>query len=121
MTMPSHDARPTGEPPAEFDLFQFVVLRFPETTPDLDAEAVDRLQAEHLGYLFAMQQAGLLKVAGPLSDQPDETWRGLCLYQVSSLEEARRLAEEDPAVRAGALSVEVMTWHTPKGWLVSSR
>ena len=29
-----------------------------------------------------MRQAGCLKIAGPLDDQPDASWRGICLYQV---------------------------------------
>ena len=37
------------------------------------------------------------------------------MYQVGSLSEARRLAESDPAVRAGRLRVEVMNWYTEKG------
>jgi hypothetical protein len=41
----------------------------------------------------------------------------VCLYQVASLREARRLAELDPAVRVGALAVAAMTWYTPKGVL----
>jgi len=62
-----------------------------------------------------MKEAGYLKVAGPLGDQPDDSWRGICLYQVGSLGEARRLAETDPAVRAGRLTIEVMHWYTAKG------
>jgi uncharacterized protein len=30
-----------------------------------------------------------------------------------SLEESRRLAEDDPAVRAGRLAVEIMAWYCP--------
>ncbi len=56
-----------------------------------------------------------MKVAGPLVDQPDDSWRGMCLYRVGSLTEARRLAELDPAVRAGRFCVEVMHWYTEKG------
>jgi uncharacterized protein YciI len=62
-----------------------------------------------------MKDAGHLKVAGPIGDQPDEGWRGLCFYQVGSLDEARRFAESDPAVRAGRLVVDVMHWYTKKG------
>jgi uncharacterized protein YciI len=85
--------------------------------PEIDDETAERLQAQHLGHLAAMKEAGHLKVAGPLDDQPDESWRGISVYQVGSLEEARRLAELDPAVRAGSLTVDVMSWHTRKGAL----
>jgi hypothetical protein len=66
-----------------------------------------------------MTEAGYLKVVGPLEQQPDESWRGVCIYQVGSLEKARLLAEMDPAVRAGQLSIEVMRWYTAKGALRS--
>jgi uncharacterized protein YciI len=118
MTSEGHDMPPTAQPPAEFDTFQFIVLCRPEHRPAIDEETVDRLQGQHLGYLFAMQEAGHLKVAGPLENQPDERWRGLCVYRVASLEEARGLAEMDPAVRAGVLAAEAMTWLTPKGSLL---
>ena len=49
------------------------------------------------------------------SDHPDESVRGLTFFCVGSVEEARRLAEDDPAVRAGRLAVDVMTWWCPAG------
>ena len=117
MTTEVPSTPPTAPPPAEFDTYQLVVLRRPGDRPETDGETSDRLQAQHLGHLAAMRQAGCLKIAGPLDDQPDASWRGICLYQVASLHEARRLAELDPAVVAGVLSVDVMTWRTPKGAL----
>ena len=41
--------------------------------------------------------------------------RGLVFFRVGSLAEARSLAEADPAVRAGRLAVDVMTWLCPAG------
>ncbi|MGN6473745.1 MAG: YciI family protein, partial [Mycobacteriales bacterium] len=75
----------------------------------------DLLQAQHLGHFATMKEAGLMRVAGPLSDQPDESMRGICVYQVGSIDEARRLAESDPAVQAGLFTIDVMTWRTAKG------
>ena len=48
--------------------------------------------------------------------EDDETYRGVCVYR-SSLEETRCLAEQDAAVQAGRLAVEVVTWLTEKGAL----
>jgi uncharacterized protein len=42
----------------------------------------------------------------------------LTFYRTGSLEEARRLAEEDPAVRAGRLAVDIMVWYCPVGTMV---
>ena len=117
VTVETPHAPPTAAPPTEFDTYQLVLLCRPENLPEADESTGDRLQAQHLGHLAAMREAGHLKVAGFLDDQPDDSWRGICLYQATSLQEAHRLAELDPAVRAGVLSVEVMTWYTPKGAL----
>jgi uncharacterized protein YciI len=105
----------TAEPPEEFDVYELVVLRRPANTPLIDDATAELLQRQHLGHFAAMKEAGFLRVAGPLDSQPDDSWRGICFYQVGSLTEARRLAESDPAVRAGRLSIEVMNWYTPKG------
>ena len=112
------DAEPrTADPPDDFDVYELVVLRRPAHLPPIDDAAAELLQRQHLGHFATMKDAGYLKVAGPLDDQPDESWRGICLYQVGSLEEARRLAQSDPAVRAGRFSIDVMNWYTAKGAL----
>ena len=76
---------------------------------------VDRIQAEHLAYLGSLRQAGHIVTNGPVLEQPYESLRGLVFYRVGSLDEARRLAEQDPAVQAGRLAVEVMAWWCPAG------
>ncbi len=98
----------------EFDSFALVLLRRPATAPDLPQDELERLQEEHLSHLRAMGEAGKLVGAGPFSDQPDESLRGLCFY-ATSVDEARELAERDPSVQAGRLAVDVMTWWTEKG------
>jgi uncharacterized protein YciI len=91
-----------------------VLLVRPDDTPELSPEESDRLQEAHLAHLEAMARAGMLVGAGPFRDQPDERLRGLCFYDCG-IEEARTLAEQDPAVVAGVLAVEVMTWLTRRG------
>ena len=106
---------PTAEPPSEFDVYELVLLRRAPEAPSIDDDTAESLQRQHLGHLSAMRDARHLKAAGPLDDQPDQSWRGLCFYQVGSLDEARDLAEADPAVRAGRFVVDVMHWYTRKG------
>jgi uncharacterized protein len=50
---------------------------------------------------------------GPVRDQADGSLRGLTFYRTGSLGESRRLAEADPAVRAGRLAIEIVTWYCP--------
>jgi uncharacterized protein YciI len=98
----------------ELERFSFVLLRRGPRAQEFSEEELDRLQEAHLGHLKDMKERGVMAVAGPFSEQPDDTWRGFCLYTVD-LEEARRLAEEDPSVQAGRMAVEVFSWWTKKG------
>jgi uncharacterized protein YciI len=70
---------------------------------------LDEIQAQHLAHLREQGQRGAMVAAGPFGDQPDPSLRGLCLYR-TGLEETRALAERDPAVRAGRLAVDLLTW-----------
>jgi uncharacterized protein YciI len=107
---------PEARPPEEFDEYALVLLYRGLNPPDLDEEESDRLQRQHLGHLSAMQHRGALLASGPFSDQPDETLRGLCLYR-AGLEDARRMAESDPAVRRGRLRIVAFKWYIRKGAL----
>ena len=82
--------------------------------PEAEAEAI---QKQHLAHLTKMGESGKMVVAGPFGDQRDASLRGACLYRVATAEEARALAEADPAVKAGRLRVEVVTWYVGKGYL----
>jgi uncharacterized protein YciI len=94
----------------ELEEFQLVMLRRPADATPYDDETLDRIQEEHLAYLESMAAAGHLIANGPVVDQPDESLRGIGFYNVGSVDEARRLAEGDPAVRAGRLEVQAMRW-----------
>ena len=70
-------------------------------------DEADALQLAHLKYLFGLRGAGKLVLNGPLTS--DTALRGICIVD-ANLEEARRLAEGDPAVKAGHLVVEAHPW-----------
>lgn len=99
----------------DLESFELVILRRPASVPDCDEQTVQRLQHEHLAYLTWLDEAGHTVAAGPLDDQADQSMRGLVFYRTGSLAEARRLASADPAVRAGRLEADVMTWYCPAG------
>jgi hypothetical protein len=100
----------------ELECYSFVLLRRGPRADEFGDEELEQLQEAHLAHLAAMHERGVMAVAGPFSEQPDETWRGFCLYTVE-LDEARRLAESDPSVQAGRMAVEVFNWWTEKGAL----
>jgi uncharacterized protein len=98
----------------ELESYTFVLLRRPVAAPAIDEAEAAALQERHLAHLDQLRAAGKLLGAGPFSDQPDESLRGLCFF-ATTVAEARELMQRDPAVLAGRLEPEVMTWWTPKG------
>jgi uncharacterized protein YciI len=106
-----------ADKPFEMESVQLVLLIRAPTWKKLPAEEAEALQKRHIAHLEAMGKAGHAVVAGPFSDQTDPAYRGVCIYRVGSVEEARKLAEQDPAVQAGQLRVEAMTWWYGKGYM----
>jgi len=88
------------------------LYRGPKWTPEVTPE-VERLQEEHMANIRRMADSGKLLLAGPFSDGGN--LRGMFVFQVDSMEEAKALADADPAVKAGRLTVEMHPWYSAKG------
>ena len=99
----------------DLEAFELVLLRRPASAPDNPEKELERIQREHLAYHAGLREAGHVVTNGPVDGQPDPSLRGLAFYRTGSLERSRQLAEADPAVRAGRLAVEIMTWYCPPG------
>jgi len=82
----------------------------PEKTP-----ATEQLQKDHIANIVRLAELKKLVVAGPFGD--NGTLRGIFVFKVGSLEEARALSETDPAVKAGRLAIDVRPWMVPEGIL----
>jgi uncharacterized protein YciI len=89
------------------------LMRGPNTSqPKAEADAI---QKGHLAYMDALHAQGKLVMAGPFADQGAA--RGVVVYRVKDVAEAKALAAEDPAVKAGRLVLEAYPWMTFKGIL----
>jgi uncharacterized protein len=99
----------------DLEVFEFVLLRRPAGAPDYPDEELERIQREHLAFYAGLREAGHVVTNGPVDGPVDPSLRGLAFYRTGSLERSRQLAEADPAVRAGRLSAEIMTWYCPPG------
>ncbi|HXY16792.1 MAG TPA: YciI family protein [Gaiellaceae bacterium] len=98
----------------EFDRHTIVLLVRPADAPELPHETRDALQDEHLANQAELHERGLVVAAGPFIGQDDDRLRGIAVLSVDAAE-ARRLYSCDPAVVAGQLSIELMTWLVPAG------
>jgi uncharacterized protein len=98
----------------QFDRHTLVLLVLRPDAPELTDEEAAELQDRHLAFRADLRDRGYFLAGGPLVDQQDGRLRGISLWACDH-ETARRLSHEDPAVRAGRLAVEVMTWMVPAG------
>lgn len=76
-----------------------------------DSLTAANLQKAHLENINRLAQAGKLVLAGPFMDKGDV--RGIYVFNVTSVEEARALTETDPAIQAGRLEMELHPWYGP--------
>jgi uncharacterized protein len=97
-----------------FDSHTLILLIRPPDAPELSDGEAATLQDAHLTHQAELAAQGHLIAAGPLVDQDDERLRGIVVLAVDQ-ETARRLYADDPAVRAGRLAIQTMTWLTPAG------
>jgi uncharacterized protein YciI len=97
---------------SRLDTYYFGFLR---RGPTWSPEPVPGLQEAHMGHIRDMAASGKLVIAGPFA--VDGELRGVFVFKVASIDEARKLAEADPAVRAGRLAVDLHPWMVPSGAL----
>lgn len=75
-----------------------------------DGEKRDAMFAGHFANMERLSKAGKLALAGPFSKDPDG-WRGLFVFAVDDMEEAKRLVSTDPVVINGEMVAEYHQWY----------
>ncbi len=94
----------------EYGMKQYV-MAFLKRGPNRDrspAEAAE-LQKAHLENIGRMAEEGTLVLAGPFLDSGDI--RGIYIFNVKTIEEAKKLTKSDPAIQAGSLVMELHPWY----------
>ena len=76
---------------------------------DLGEEESRKLQIAHLNNINRMAEEGKLVVAGPFLD--DGEIRGIYIFNVESIDEAKELTKTDPAIQSGSLTMEFKEWY----------
>jgi uncharacterized protein YciI len=88
--------------------------RGPKWTPE-KTPATEELQKAHIANINRLAETKKLVMAGPFGD--NGTLRGIFVFKVGSLAEAKELAETDPSVKAGRLAIDIHPWMVPEGIL----
>jgi uncharacterized protein YciI len=87
------------------------VIAFLKAGPNRSQDSVTaaNLLKAHLANIQHMAKEGKLVVAGPFMDDTD--LKGIYIFNVGSVGEARALTETDPAIKAGRLVMELHPWY----------
>ncbi|MBF4472458.1 MULTISPECIES: YciI family protein [Flavobacterium] len=64
----------------------------------------------HMANITKLAQEGKLVVAGPFMKN-DRNYRGLYIFNVATIEEAKTLVSTDPAVKSNLLEAELTPWY----------
>ncbi|GJM24481.1 MAG: hypothetical protein DHS20C16_08960 [Phycisphaerae bacterium] len=99
-----------GVPKDMTQYFVGVLYRGEKWSPQV-TEEVTELQKAHLANIGRLADERKLVMAGPFGDGGD--MRGLFFFDVKTMEEAQKLVDTDPAVKAGRLRVELHPWWGP--------
>jgi len=103
----------TKPPRFDNEQYQFGILtRGPKWTAENTPE-IQKIQEGHMANINKMAQAGKLFAAGPILDNGD--MRGIFIFRAASIDEAKALAAEDPAIKAERLKLEILPWFGSKG------
>jgi uncharacterized protein YciI len=107
----AQDTKPT-EKKYEMKMYYLVFLK-KGVNRTQDSLTVKKLQEGHMAHLTKMAESGKMDIAGPVNSDGD--LRGICIYNTATKEEAEKLANEDPMVKAGRLAIEVLPFYSAKG------
>ena len=102
-------ARKTGADERGMRGYVLVILKTgPTRVPD--GEKRDAMFAGHFANMGRLAKEGKLVLAGPFEQDPDG-WRGLFVFAVDSIDEAKAFTETDPVIVNGEMVAEYHAWY----------
>lgn len=102
-------AKRTGADERGMRRYVLVILKTgPTRVPD--GVARDTMFAGHMANISRLAKAGKLALAGPFMQDP-AGWRGLYVFAVDEIEEAKALVATDPVIIQGEMVAEYHPWY----------
>jgi len=94
--------------------FMVLLRRGPAWTAAVTPETT-KVSQGHMANIQRLTKEGKMVVAGPFDGQSgDRALAGIFILRVASMDEAKALADSDPAVKAGRFVYEIAPWWGPK-------
>ncbi len=111
-TNPKYDealAKKLGADDYGMKSYVLVILKTGENTSKDEQKMTEAFNG-HMANMNKMVEDGKLIVAGPI-DKNENSYRGIFILNVPTLEEAKALLQTDPAIKAKYLAVDVYKWY----------
>jgi len=90
-----------------------MLYRGPAATKESTPET-QKLQEARLAHITKLAKEGHALIAGPFGGDGD--LRGVIFLKAATADAARALEADDPAVKAGRLRIEIVSFMTPSNW-----
>jgi hypothetical protein len=75
-----------------------------------DSATLEKIQMDHLRYIFYLKKNYGLLIQGPVSDEYTE-YRGIEIFDYADKEKIQQLLLQDPAIKSGRMTPEVYYWY----------
>lgn len=89
--------------------YVFAILKTGSNTT-ADNAFIDSCFSGHMANILRLVNEDKLIVAGPLGKN-DNAFRGIFIFNVATIEEAKELVKTDPAVNSGLLDADLYSWY----------
>lgn len=103
-------AKKLGADPYGMKNYVFVILKTGPADANFKGKERDDIFAGHMANIGRLADEGKLAVAGPFGKN-EKGYRGLYIFNVATIDEAKKLVETDPAVKAGILIADMTPWY----------
>ncbi len=90
--------------------YVFVILKTGPKDAAYKGKERSDIFAGHMANIGRLAEEGKLTVAGPFGKN-DKGYRGLYIFNTTTIEEAQRIVETDPAVKSGILIPDMTLWY----------
>ncbi|HYI11518.1 MAG TPA: YciI family protein [Thermoanaerobaculia bacterium] len=119
---PSFDpelAKRLGADERGMKMYVLCILKTGPKDGEVQGEARKEIFAGHFANIGRLADEGKLAVAGPFGKN-EKAYRGLYIFNVSTIEEAEKLVMLDPAVKAGVFVPDLTLWYGSAAMMVVS-
>ncbi len=100
-------------------MYVLCILKTGPKDGEIKGKEREEIFAGHFANITRLADEGKLAVAGPFGKN-DKSYRGLYIFNVTTIEEAEKLVLLDPAVAAGVFVPDLTVWYGSAAMMVVS-